>query len=200
MNTIVKYGMAAMMALTVNVGAFAQLIDTEENADSSTSAETLMAKPVFHGHGFRCFIGDKYEWGAESWDFSRSTVFAVAGYQANPYLFVGAGAGYSRWDVQNCVSVPLFADLRIELHKAIRRRMSPYAELQVGYAVGDIKSFYLSPQLGCHFNVGHRPIGISVALSYGVQRADVYDFQPGVEIMKTRETVDAYGLAVGLDF
>ena len=95
MNTIVKYGMAAMMALTVNVGAFAQLIDTEENADSSTSAEALMAKPVFHGHGFRCFIGDKYEWGAESWDFSRSTVFAVAGSQVNPYLFVGAGAGYA---------------------------------------------------------------------------------------------------------
>jgi len=48
--------------------------------------------------------------------------------------------------------------------------------------------------------VGRRPIGISVALSYGVQRADIYDFQPGVEIMKTRETVDAYGLAVGIDF
>ncbi len=190
--------MAAIMALLANAGALAQSVDTVENTDSSASAKTQMVKPKFHGTGFRCFIGDKYELGAESWDFSRSTIFAVAGYQANPYLFVGAGAGYSRWDVQDCVSVPLFADLRVELHKALRRRMSPYAELQVGYAVGDIKSFYLSPQLGCHFNVGRRPIGISVALSYGVQYADICNNILTGEI--TKETVDAYGLAIGIDF
>ena len=197
MKAIVKCGVAAMLAVVANVGAIAQSVDTAENTDSSTTAETRVVRPKFHGQGFRCFIGEKYEEGAESWDYSRNTVYAVAGCQVNPYLFVGAGAALSRWDVQDCVSVPMFADLRVEVHKAIRRRTSPYAEVQVGYAVGDIKSFYLSPQLGCHFNVGRRPIGISVALSYGVQYADTYNIFD--DVVK-RETVDAFGLAVAVDF
>lgn len=89
--------------------------------------------------------------------------------------------------------MPLFADLRVELHKAIRRRVSPYVELQVG----DVKSSYLSPQLGCHFNVGRRPIGISVALSYSVQYADISNI---LTDEMERVTADAYGLAIGLDF
>lgn len=186
-----------MMAVAADVGVLAQSVDTAENTDSSTSAETRMVRPKFHKPGFRCFIGNKYELGAELWNFSRSTIYAVAGYQANPYLFVGAGAGYSSWVIQDWVSVPLFADLRVELHKAIRRRVSPYVELQVGYAVGDVKSSYLSPQLGCHFNVGRRPIGISVALSYSVQYADISNI---LTDEMERVTADAYGLAIGLDF
>ena len=187
-----------MLAVAANVGAFAQSVDTAENTDSSTTAETRKVRPKFHGPGFRCFIGEKYEEGTKSWDYSRSTVYAVAGCQVNPYVFMGAGAALSSWGVQDCVSVPLFADLRVELHKAIRRRTSPYAEVQVGYAVGDIKSFYLSPQLGCHFNVGRRPVGISVALSYSLQYADVFSIEQPYTTW--RENVDAFGLAVAVDF
>ena len=182
-----------MMAVAADVGVLAQSVDTAENTDSSTSAETRVVRPKFHKPGFRCFIGNKYELGAELWDFSRSTIYAVAGYQANPYLFVGAGASYSSWHIQDCVSVSLFADMRVELHKAIRRRVSPYVELQVGY----VKSSYLSPQLGCHFNMGRRPIGISVALSYSVQYADISNV---LTHEMERVTADAYGLATGLDF
>ncbi len=194
---IQKCALAAMMAVTANVCGFAQPVDTATDSVSSTFAEAKPVRPKFHGPGFRCFIGVKNEVGIDSWDFSHGTIFAVAGSQVNPYLFVGAGAGLSSWLFHDFVSAPLFVDLRTEVHKATHCRTSPYAELQIGYSVGDVKGLYVSPQVGCHFSFGRRPLGISVALSYSVQRADVYDW---ITKQTSRENLDGLGLSVSFDF
>lgn len=104
------------------------------------------------------------------WIFTENASFeaiTIHGYQFNPHLFVGGGAGinyYSSSDGHDAGFIPIFADVRGYLLKG---KISPYAETKIGalvpYAEGGT-SLYFAPEIGCKFHTSKK-----FALTVGVE-------------------------------
>jgi len=118
-------------------------------------------------------------------DFSCE-VTTVHGYQFNPYLFVGGGAGVDIFkdairkgtnDQRSEFSIPVFADVRGYLLKG---GISPYVDAKVGYAFSceeDGTGIYVAPEIGCrigftsHFAIN---VGAQWVINHGISdRADI---------------------------
>lgn len=99
------------------------------------------------------------------------------GWQFNPHLFVGGGAGVNYYkndpnegyDV-SCVLIPVFADVRGYFTK---KKISPYGEAKIGalLPITDwcTTSPYFAPALGCKFGFSSQ-WAIDIAVEYVLQK------------------------------
>lgn len=123
---------------------------------------------------FRGFVELNNTFGTSASWRNRFGMLASFGYQVFPYLYVGAGTGFDYWTDYSYWSVPIFAHLRTEVHKAHRRNVSPFIDTKIGYNFVNWQGLYFTPSVGCHFYVGHSNIGLSAYIGFAIQRID-YD-------------------------
>jgi hypothetical protein len=120
------------------------------------------------------------------------------GYQFNPNLFVGLGIGLHVFESE-AASIPLYAHVRSEF---VDRRITPFADVRLGYAFGDIEGLYFSPSVGVRFGWG-RKSDTYVSLGYTLQcgRYEFYDFNWYEPQTVTRTlSLSGIGLRVGMSF
>lgn len=92
------------------------------------------------------------------------------GAQVLPFLYIGAGAGFNYYYDWASFCVPIFANIRTEISQL---PISPFFDFKIGYSILDIQGLYLSPSIGCRFNVTDN-CGLNIGLGYVVQKANLY--------------------------
>lgn len=107
------------------------------------------------------------------------------GYQFNPWLYVGGGAGFVynlSWKTHGYhyddaqYIIPVFAEARFD---AKWRRFTPYFSIQLGANVNDHGGIYCTPVIGYRFNWGRKS---AVNLGFGAtifgRRMSYYEHVP----------------------
>jgi hypothetical protein len=146
--------------------------------------------------GTRSIVGSKSYDGEDRLEFSTSH-----GFLFNPYIFVGLGLGFHYYTGHHdndynyyayddvVMEIPIFAHIRSHF---LDKRISPFADVKLGYSVYDVTGLYFSPSAGCRFAKGSRS-AFWVSLGYSIQYIDrsYYD---------TSASSNAVSLRVGWDF
>ncbi len=92
----------------------------------------------------------------------RIELTTTHGVQILPELFVGAGAGISYYHFNDgAIALPFFVDVRSDI---LRSNITPYVDLKIGYAFGNLNGLYVTPSVGCKVNC------MDFSLGYVVQR------------------------------
>ncbi len=128
---------------------------------------------IFDGNGvqqgYRGFVEIGYTVGTGDWGTGRVDFSTSHGYQFNPYFYAGLGMGVSYFHYEDLVEIPVFVDLRSDI---LNNWVTPYVDFKIGCAVYDNSGFYMSPSVGCRFNLNN--IGLNVGIGYTMQKLDYY--------------------------
>lgn len=163
----------------------------------------------FPNKGYKGFIDLGYSFGTSSkvgsykldgedrFEFSTSHGFFI-----NPYAFIGLGLGFHYYfgsddsyyngyyyESDGVLEIPIFAHFRSHF---IDAKVSPFADIKLGYTVHDVTGLYFCPSIGCRFAKGSRS-SFWLSLGYSVQKIDesYYD---------TSASSNAVSLKLGWDF
>jgi len=161
----------------------------------------------FPNRGYKGFIDLVYSYGTSSkvgtYELPGENRFEIStshGFFFSPYMFVGLGVGlhvYTGYNDGNnyysyekeTIEIPVFAHIRTHF---IDTKISPFADIKLGYSVYDITGTYFSPSLGCRFAKGSRS-AFWISLGYTVQYIDKSYFN-------TSANSQAFSMKVGWDF
>ena len=91
--------------------------------------------------------------------FSTTDIYTTHGFQFNPYLYVGAGAGIRLGD--SYTAIPIYADVNYTM---LKKKVSPFIDAKIGYSLLDASGFYMNPGIGVSWNFYK---GLSVFLKVG---------------------------------
>ena len=87
-----------------------------------------------------------------------------AGYQLNPYIFLGAGVGLRHYKDNDKNSVPIFFNFRSDF---VNAKINPFVDVKLGLSPSYSRGFG-SVGMGCRFKVGEK-LGLSVSAGFEVQ-------------------------------
>lgn len=129
-------------------------------------------------------------------------ILTIHGYQFNPYLFAGIGAGIELYrgdkttagSTEHAEYIPLFADARGYLLKG---RISPYADAKIGYQFACDNGgggLYCAPEIGCRFGLA-RHCAITVSAEYIVQNTQSSTFGNGYD-----PNTGGFAIKLGVEF
>ena len=97
--------------------------------------------------GYKAFYETGYFWGIDNPNGphlpNKFSVTTSQGFQLNNFVYFGIGAGIDSYrHNENCyISVPLFADLRVNCLND--KRVMPFFDIRMGYSMGDrARGFY----------------------------------------------------------
>ncbi len=173
------------------------------NTPSAKRESEQEEDPSAYGWGraprYRGFFGESYIFGSGEYEEDRNFIFTSHGVQLNPFFYVGAGVGVNYWVTSEAWSVPVFANLRSELHMSFRKNVSPYVDTKIGYSFADVEGFYFNPSVGCHFYFGHSKVGLGVGVGYVLQRAEIAYYN-GWSLGTKKANAGGFELTVALDF
>lgn len=110
--------------------------------------------------GYRGFADIGYTIGTGNCGEDHLELSTSHGYQINPYIFVGGGAGVNYFFDAEAVGIPVFAHVRSEFLKSA---ISPFFEFKIGYSFLDADGVYFCPSIGCHFQISDS-FGLSASL------------------------------------
>ena len=131
--------------------------------------------------GYRGFVDIGYTAGIEdvTHRMDRAEFVTSHGYQFNPHLFFGAGAGIHYYfdnpgHRTETLMIPCFADFRWTI---LNPKASPLLGVKAGYSLGTNDNFdggfYLAPSLGAKFMISKKN-EINISACYSIQWADNY--------------------------
>lgn len=152
---------------------------------------------------YRGFLEQNFVFGVGECNDDRVGLTMTHGCQITPYFFLGAGLGFDYWIDNDIFSMPVFAQMRLEFHKAFRRNASPFIDMKIGYSAVNATGFYCNPSVGCHFYFGHSNAGISVRLGYVAQLANTTMFYYNYPYFGTYSEKNNWGgvqLGVSIDW
>jgi hypothetical protein len=87
-----------------------------------------------------------------------------AGYQLNPYIFLGAGVGLRHYKDNDKNSVPIFFNFRSDF---VNAKINPFVDVKLGFSPSYTRGFG-SAGMGCRFKIGEK-CGLSVSAGFEVQ-------------------------------
>lgn len=120
---------------------------------------------------YRGFVGNSVVIGIGDDSQSKEFFYTSHGIQV-PWVYIGVGLGFNYWFWGEW-GFPVFAHLRTEFHRALKRNISPYIDAKVGYNVGNrFQGFFFAPEFGGHVFFGHSNAGFSFGIGYSMQRGD----------------------------
>ena len=103
--------------------------------------------------GYKAFYEAGYFWGIDDTNGphlpNKFSVTTSQGFQLNNFVYFGIGAGIDSYrHNENCyISVPLFADLRVNCLND--KRVMPFFDIRMGYSMGDrARGFLLGEPVG----------------------------------------------------
>lgn len=138
--------------------------------------------------GYRGFVDLGYTVGTGVYGEDRIEVSTSHGYQFNPYIYLGLGAGVHYYFGSEIFEIPIFAHVRSEF---LKNSISPFVDFKIGYSVFDATGFYMTPSVGCRFAIGEKN-GISAGIGYTMQKAETW--------WGTTENCGGFNIRVGFDF
>ena len=170
---------------------------TKEICDAGKKSSRRMEYGWVSSPRYRGFVEESFVIGTGEVAFSRAQISTSHGCQINPYLYAGGGLGINYWTDTEDGSFPVFAHVRSEFHKALNKRVSPFAEEKIGDSVGNVEGFYCRPEAGCHIYFGKTKLGLSISVGYEVQMTDVYYYQSGITMY---QNVGGVSISAAFDF
>ena len=87
-----------------------------------------------------------------------------AGYQLNPYIFLGAGVGLRHYNDSEKTSVPIFFNFRSDF---VNAKINPFVDVKFGFSPSYTRGFG-SAGMGCRFKIGEK-CGLLVSAGFEVQ-------------------------------
>ena len=87
-----------------------------------------------------------------------------AGYQLNPYIFLGAGVGLRHYKDNDKNSVPIFFNFRSDF---VNAKINPFVDVKLGFSHSYSRGFG-SAGMGCRFKIGEK-CGLLVSAGLEVQ-------------------------------
>jgi hypothetical protein len=87
-----------------------------------------------------------------------------AGYQLNPYIFLGAGVGLRHYKDNDKNSVPIFFNFRSDF---VNAKINPFVDVKLGFSPSYTRGFG-SAGMGCRFKIGKK-CGLLVSAGFEVQ-------------------------------
>jgi hypothetical protein len=138
------------------------------------------------GNCYRGFMDAGYTIGFDTFDFNRFEINTSHGYQINPYLFVGGGAGLHfmqsyktsgsgeiALDTRDSkVSIPVFANFRGTMLKS---RFTPFIDLKTGTFINNGDDLYTTASLGLRIAVNKKQ-AIDVMVGYTSEKLNFETF------------------------
>ena len=99
---------------------------------------------------------------------SKIELSTTHGYQFNNYFFVGGGVAFNYYTDADLYAAPIYANFRANF---INKKVTPFADVKAGYAVGDIEGAYASIGVGVRFSLKGKK-ALNLALMYNFQDYD----------------------------
>lgn len=125
-------------------------------------------------------------------------VSTVHGYQAAPFLFIGAGVAANdfAWKEDrtdnDAIVIPVFGDVRLDMGAG---KFSPFIDLRAGYDFICGNGLYLNPSIGIHYAKSDN-FGFNLSVGYEHQATE-YEFYYDDE---KKKSVGYLSLKFGIDF
>lgn len=120
----------------------------------------------------------------------RLAIYESAVMPIFPAFGLGMGIGINYYVDANLNNMPLFGLMRVTF---VQDFVGVYTDCKVGYALGDIKGFYLSPTLGVRFG---RTNAVTLSAGYEMQQFSETDNFGSAR----RYTVNGLTLRMGFEF
>ena len=118
--------------------------------------------------GYKGFVDFAYIGDVSDYNASKIELSTSHGYQFNNYFFVGGGVALNYYTDADLVAAPIYANFRANF---INKRVTPFADVKTGYAVGDIEGAYASIGVGVRFSLKGKK-ALNLALMYNFQDYD----------------------------
>ena len=155
--------------------------------------------------GYKGFMETGYKFGVGEYGEDCFSFMTTHGYQFSPYYFGGIGVGVNYYDTQyGAWSVPIYGDVKAYL---LNNSITPFIDLKIGYTLGDMEGFYLSPSMGCRIRTGNIT-AFYASFGYEMQKVKVSNYMQvktkygsyRKEIGWNNETCGGLCLKVGFEF
>ena len=134
---------------------------------------------------YRGYIDAGYSIGVGDYEFGRFEVNTSQGYQFNPYIFLGVGAGLhfmSSYETKGMdipldvrdsqVDIPVFANIRCNFSK---KKVSPFVDVKGGTYVTNNGGLYVNASAGCRFAINEKQ-AVSLAVGYASEKLEFETF------------------------
>ncbi len=155
---------------------------------------------------FRVIIEPTYVFGVEESDYKEDRVGGTVsmGYQFNPYIYLGVGAGGFHYLDSEVTSLPVFLNFRADF---INAKINPFVDAKGGYSpLKDVEGAYASVSLGCRFRLG-KSFGLSLSTGTEIQSAEItYKYRSyyngSYHTSRSKKRTDIWGVfaKIGIDF
>lgn len=166
--------------------------------------------------GYKGLIDAGYSVGVGDYEFGRFEINTSHGYQVNPYLFLGAGAGLhfmSSYETdgsdipldirESKVDIPVFANVRYNFSK---KKVAPFVDAKAGTFVTNNGGLYLNASLGCRVALNEKQ-AVSVAVGYTSEKLEFETFNRFTSSSNmdytrtaTKYDIEAITVKVGFEF
>lgn len=118
--------------------------------------------------GLKAYIEGGFAFGEGIYGEVPISFQVAAGYQINPYVFVGFGSGENFFAAPGVYGIPLYGDLRLTLWN---NSISPFIDAKLGYSIADIEGLYFSPSIGCRIGTNNNT-AFTISVGYELQKED----------------------------
>ena len=138
--------------------------------------------------GYKGFVDGGFTAG---YDFVWEIANTSHGYQFSPYFFVGGGLGLHYFVIDDCVNVPIFANVRANF---LNKKCSPFVDFKIGASLGALPGFYTSLIAGCKikkFNIG---------MGFTLGTAEMYDYSSYYGGYYYTDVIGGFTLRAGFEF
>lgn len=95
--------------------------------------------------GYKGFVDFGYIVDLSDSNADKIEISTSHGYQFNNYFYLGGGVAANIYTDADLVTVPIFVDFRANF---INKKITPFADLKVGYSSGDIDGAYVNSSFG----------------------------------------------------
>jgi hypothetical protein len=165
-------------------------------------------------NGYRGFADLGYTIGVGDYEFGRVEVNTTHGYQINPYIFIGAGAGlhfmssYETPDMDialdtrdSKVCIPIFAAARVNFTKT---KVSPFIDVKGGTFVTSGDGLYLAAAAGCRIATTGKQ-GLNISLGYTFEKLEFETFgrftsTHNMNYTRNPRKLDAEGVSIKIGY
>ena len=180
---IMRYLLVLLLVLSVsvgNAGESARSLNDSVKVSEQEQLKELRKQERRTMRGFATFVeagylfnlltydthqyGDVIEKTRREENGSKFSALGTVGYRFNNFFFLGAGTGVEYYRSEQFVSVPIFADARVNF---LNKRISPYFGLKYGYGLGSIDGVYMDLSLGLSLGIknGRKRLNCSFVFS-----------------------------------
>jgi len=120
--------------------------------------------------GYKGFIDAATIGNVNGYDASFMEISTTHGYQFNNYFFLGGGIALNYYADAELTTAPIYAAFRANF---INKKVSPFADIKLGYTVGDLRGTYASIGIGVRFSLKGRK-ALNLACVYSEQDNEWY--------------------------